>query len=406
MVNSDAFVNLAEGAVRSGKTASGAMRFLTYIATEAPKSGDLIVSSKTFDTAVRNVFNPLRDPSLMGPLAKATTYTRGAPTAKILGREVQVITFNNEASEQRLRGMTAAGSYVDEWSLMPKSFHEQLMARHSLDGSQLFGNTNPDNPGHWLKADCIDEAQPGGRLSADWKVWKFHLDDNPGLSEKVKERYRRQYVGLWYRRNILGEWCLAEGAVYEMWDPAKHVVKTLPPMVRWVSLGIDAGIRNPFAGLVLGVGNDGKLYLTHEWRWDSAKQQKSLSDAQIVKRLGHWLDKLKFKPEWVCVDPSALGFSNAMFEAGHTPVNANNAVNDGIRLIASLLSEGLLFVHESCTGWIEECPGYCWDDEKAEKGEDAPIKARDHSLDAGRYGILTPEVMWRPLVRGVLDLAA
>lgn len=406
IVNSDAFVNLAEGAVRSGKTASGLLRYLIYIATQAPTSGDLIISAKTYDTAVRNVFNPLRDPVLMGDMAKVTSYTRGAPTAKILGREVQVITFNDERSENRLRGMTSAGAYVDEWSLMPRTFHEQLLARHSLDGSQLFGNTNPDNPGHWLKALNIDEAKPGGRLAADWKVWHFDLDDNPGLSQKVKDRYRRQYTGLWYRRNILGEWCLAEGAVYEMWDPTTMVVKDLPPISRWISLGIDPGIRNPFAGLVLGVGSDGLLYLTHEWRWDSTKKQQALSDAQIVKRLGTFLSKLDTRPEWVCVDPAAQGFIRAMFDAGYVPVNANNGVLDGIRLIASLLTEGLLKVHASCTGWIEEVAGYSWDDKAAEKGEDKPIKTRDHSLDAGRYAILTPEVMWRPLVRGVLDLAA
>nr|WP_245730852.1 hypothetical protein [Micromonospora pallida] len=66
---------------------------------KTPKSGDLVVTAKTYDTAVRNIFNPLRDPVLFGPLAKATTYTRGAPTATILGTTVEVITFNDERSE-------------------------------------------------------------------------------------------------------------------------------------------------------------------------------------------------------------------------------------------------------------------------------------------------------------------
>ena len=38
--------------------------------------------------------------------------------------------------------------------------------------------------------------------------------------------------------------------------------------------------------------------------------------------------------------------------------------------------------------------------------EEKPVKVGDHSLDAGRYAIKTPEVLWRPLVRGALDLAA
>lgn len=406
VLDSDAFVNLAEGAVRSGKTISGLLRWAKYIAKDAPKSGDLVVCAKTYDTAVRNIFNPLRDPAVFGPLAKATSYTRGAPTAMILGTQVEVITFNDERAEGRLRGMTSRGAYVDEWSLMPRTFHEQLLGRHSVDGSQIFGNTNPDNPRHWLKVEGIDRARPGGPLAGDWKVWHFGLDDNPGLSERVKERYRRQYTGLYYRRNILGEWCVAEGTVYDGWDPARHVVKTLPGIVRWVSLGVDYGTTNPFAGLLLGVGVDGKLYLAREWRWDSKRQQRSLTDAEYSARLRTWLDQLGARPDWICVDPSAASFSTQLFRDGLTPTPADNAVADGIRLVASLLAEGLLFVHESCAGWIEEIPGYVWDEKAALLGEDKPVKVGDHSLDAGRYAIKTPEVLWRPLVRGALDLAA
>jgi PBSX family phage terminase large subunit len=404
-VDSDAFVNLAEGSIRAGKTISGLLRWLTYIAQDAPKTGDLVVCAKTFDTAVRNIFNPLRDPSIFGNLAKATTYTRGAPTATILGESVNVITFNDERAEARLRGGTFRGTYVDEWSLMPRTFHEQLLGRHSVDGSQIFGNTNPDNPRHWLK-EYIDRARPGGDLSSDWKVWHFTLDDNPGLSEAKKAQYRRQYKGLYYRRNILGEWCVAEGTVYEGWDPAKHVVKTLPGITRWISLGVDYGTVNPFAGLLLGVGVDGKLYLAREWRWDSKKQQRSLTDAEYSARLRAWLDKLGIRPDWICVDPSAASFSTQLFRDGMLPTNADNDVLDGIRLVASLLAEGLLFVHESCEGWIEEIPGYVWDEKAALLGEDKPVKAGDHSLDAGRYAIKTPEVLWRPLLRSAHALAA
>lgn len=394
VVNSDAFVNLSEGSVRSGKTASGLLKWEMFVA-DAPKKGDLVVCAKTYDTAVRNIFNPLREVELFGELAKSVKYTRGAPTAQILDRTIEVVTFNDERSEARLRGMTCAGAYVDEWSLMPRSFNDQLLSRCSVDGAQIFGNTNPDNPRHWLKTDYIDEAKPGGRVDGDWKTWKFVLDDNPSLSERVKARYRRQFVGLWYKRMIEGLWVVAEGAIYESWDPARHVVKKLPTIVRWISLGIDYGTTNPFAGLLLGLGEDGKLYLTNEWRWDSRKRMRSLTDAQYSMQLRTWLAGLGVTPEWVCVDPSAASFKQQLFDDGITPFDADNSVIDGIRLIASLLAAGLLFVHESCEGWIEEAPGYTWDPKKAEEGKDEPIKLGDHSLDGGRYAIKTTQAMWR-----------
>ncbi|MEO6084703.1 MAG: terminase family protein [Umezawaea sp.] len=404
-VNSDAFVNLSEGSVRSGKTASGLLRWLKFV-NSAPKKGDLVVCAKTYDTATRNIFNPLREHPLFGrAVAKSTSYTRGAPTAQILGRTVEVVTFNDERAEGRLRGMTAAGGYVDEWSLMPRSFNDQLIARCSVDGAQLFGNTNPDNPRHWLKKDYINEARPGGRVDGDWKIWKFLLDDNPSLSEKIKDRYRRQFVGLWYKRMILGQWVAAEGAVYETWDPARHVVtsKQMPAIVRWLSLGVDYGTTNPFAALMLGLGADGRLYLTNEWRWDSRKQQRSLTDAQYSQRLRAWLVDIGIVPEWTVVDPSAASFIAQLHNDGVTPYRADNSVIDGIRLIASLLAAGLLLVHESCEGWIEEAPGYTWDQKAADEGRDEVIKLGDHSLDAGRYAIKTTQALWQG---NLLDLEA
>jgi PBSX family phage terminase large subunit len=405
VVNSDAFVNLADGAIRAGKTISGLLKWLIFVAN-APRGGDLVVTAKTFDTATRNVFGPLQNPDLFGPLAKATSYRRGAPTAKILGRTIEVITFNNEAGEQRLRGMTCAGGYVDEWSLMPEVFHEQLIGRCSLDGAQLFGNTNPDGPMHWLKKNYIDESGPGQRHYGDWKIWKFGLDDNPALSEKVKARYRRQYVGLWYKRMILGEWCLAEGAIYEAWNPDKHIVKTLPTITRWISLGVDYGTVNPFSGLVLGVGSDGNLYLCREWRWDSKKRMRQLTDVEYSARVRAWLLEHRIEPEWWCVDPSAASFITQLWQDQVSPVYADNSVLDGVRVIASLMAQDALYVHESCEGWLAEVAAYTWDPDKAEKGEDAPLKVNDHSMDAGRYAIRTTQHNWHPLLRKDLVLAA
>lgn len=406
LLDSDAFINLAEGSIRAGKSMSGLLRWLKHVES-APKKGDLIVTGKTADTVARNVFNPLRERAVFGDIAKSIQYTRGAPTAKILGRTIEIVTFNNSASEERLRGLTACGAFVDEWTLMGEEFHQQLVGRCSVNGAQIFGNTNPDNPRHWLKLilnDAADNARKGEPV--DIKTWHFTIDDNPSLSEKVKERWRRMFTGLWYKRMILGQWVMAEGAIFESWDEDRHVVKDLPTITKWISLGVDYGTTNPFAGLVLGVGADHKLYLTHEWRWDSKKKQSKLSDAHYSTRLREWVKSIGVTPQWWCVDPSAASFREQLRGDGQTTFPANNSVIDGIRLMDSLLTLDMLRVHESCEGLRAEIPGYVWDPEKTEKGLDEPIKLDDHSCDAARYAIKTPEVTWRPLVKGGLELAA
>jgi PBSX family phage terminase large subunit len=296
--------------------------------------------------------------------------------------------------------MTCAGGYVDEWSLMPESFHEQLLGRCSLDGAQLFGNTNPDNPRHWLKKNYLDELGEGQRHHGDWKRWKFLIDDNPSLSEKVKARYRRQYKGLWYRRMILGEWCLAEGAVYEVFDYERHVVEDLPDIAEYVAIGVDYGTTNPFAALVLAIGLDGCLYFTNEWRWDSKKRQRSLTDGEYSAYLRQWVSDLGIQPKWWVVDRSAKSFKTQLFRDGVLPTSSLPDVMDGIRLLATLMAEGRIKFHASCVGFLNEVVGYSWDEKKViDRGEDVPIKLDDHSLDAARYAVHTTQQLWRPYVR-------
>lgn len=402
-------INIWDGSVRSGKTIGSLLRWLVFV-SRAPRGGALVVVGKTYDTVARNVFGPLGDPELFGPAARLVKYTRGAPTATILGRTIEVITANDARAEARLRGLTAAGAYVDEATLIPEAFWDQLLARLSVPGAQLFATTNPDNPGHWLRKKFILRQ---GELNL--RYWHFTIEDNHSLDPAYVEALKAEYVGLWYRRFILGHWVQAEGAVYDMWDPEQHVVNDaqMPRILRWIACGVDYGTTNPFAALTLGVGEpepDGhtRLYLAGEWRWDSKLRRKSLTDIEYSQKLRGWLAKhpnphepavLGVHPEWTVVDPSAASFLQQLFRDGITPVKANNDVADGIRNVASLLGRGLLKVHESCSGLIDEIGGYSWDDKAAEKGEDKPIKADDHSLDAARYAIHTTEALWRPYVQ-------
>jgi PBSX family phage terminase large subunit len=416
IAQSTARINLWDGSVRSGKTIGSLIRWLTYVAT-APRDGDLLVMGKTFDTVARNIFGPLQNPAITGPAARLIKYTRGAGTATILGRQVEVITFNDKSAENRVRGLTAAGAYVDEVTLMPENVWDQLLARLSVPGAKLFGTTNPDNPGHWLMKKFIKR-----RGELDLNYWHFKIDDNHALDPVYVANLKREFVGLWYRRFILGQWVQAEGAIYDMWDPDRHVVDILPPINRWVALGVDYGTVNPFAALLLGIGTAAapkdpivrpRLYLAGEYRYDSRVRRRQLTDVQYSRQMRDWLARypvphspglVGVRPEWTCVDPSAASFVQQLYDDGLMPTLADNSVLDGIRLVSSLLGNDDLIVHSSCTGWTDEVGGYAWDDKAAAEGEDKPIKADDHSLDGGRYGIKTTEFAWRSQLH--YDLAA
>ncbi|WP_445396458.1 PBSX family phage terminase large subunit [Streptomyces sp. LE64] len=384
-----AFQNIWEGSVRSGKTIASLLRWLDFVA-DRPVGGELVMVGRTRDSLARNVFGPLTDPSIFGSIARDITYTNGAPTANVLGRVVHALGANDAQAEPKVRGLTCAGAYVDELTTLPKSFYDQLTARCSVQGSAIFGTTNPDNPNHWARKEYLLRPREQ-RL----RTWHFAMDDNPGLSESYKARQRAAHRGLFYKRNILGLWVMAEGAIYEAFDEAVHVVDELPEMLRYW-LGIDYGTVNPFSAILFGEGVDGCMYAVAEWRHDSRKAQRQMTDAQYSAAVREWLRELDVVPEWSFVDPSAASFIRQAYDDGFPNLaKGKNEVSDGIRDVASLLAAGRLKIHRSCTGLIEEFPGYVWDEKAAEKGEDKPVKLNDHSVDALRYAVHSTAHEWR-----------
>jgi len=409
--------NVWEGAVRSSKTICSILRWLMFVRAAAP--GPLAMVGKTTHTLYRNVIEPIEQ--IVG--RSRCIYRPVQGELILLGRKIYLVSANNKAEAEKVKGMTLVGFYGDELTTWPEEVFNMLTTRLSAPGAQWFGTTNPAGNSHWLMEKWLKFAKVWvdhtGRLhrregeeTKDLNRFSFTLDDNPTLEDDFVARLKSQYSGVFYRRNILGHWIAAEGAIYDMWDPQKHIVKALPPIQAWISTGIDYGTKNPFDALLLGLGKDRKLYLASEYRYDSriTKRQKTMSEYSAEYR--NWLDINQhghyIRPRFHCIDPSAAYFFEQLQRDGVRGLTAaDNRVDDGIRLVSNLIAQDLLFAHESCTGWIEEIDGYVWDDKATEKGEDKPLKQDDHAMDAGRYAINTTMSIWRhELAKPQLELAA
>lgn len=402
IVQATARINLWTGAIRSGKTFASLLAFLIDIA-EAPTGGRIVIIGRTKDTVARNIFAELTDRTKFGPLADEVHYTAGANTAVILGQVVHIIGAHDARAEGRLRGMTVVRAYVDEATLLPKEFWTQLLGRMSPPGARLYATTNPDNPAHWLRRDFMLRAG-----AVDLRHWRFNLLDNPVLTAKYRRDVCAEFVGLFYRRFILGHWVAAEGAVYDAFDERRHVVprQRMPHITRWLSLGVDYGTTNPFAAELVGYGTDGRLWVCGEWSYDSRIRRRSKTDAEYSADVQDWLaefpiphsDVRGVHPEWACVDPSAASFIQQLWRDGITPTPARNEVVDGIRAVSSLLARDKIRVVSDCRRLVDEFPGYSWSDKHALQGLDVPVKVDDHALDALRYAIYTTESVWRSML--------
>lgn len=386
-------VNLWTGSIRSGKTIASLLAWVIYV-SRAPRGGELVVVGRTRESIARNVFGPLQDPSIFGFICRWVQYTPGAPTGKIMGRVVHVLGASDARAEMVLRGLTVAGAYVDEATLVSEAFWTQLLGRMSVPGARLFATTNPDGPAHWLKKQIIERADKLG-----YQVFQFKLTDNTHLDPAYVSQICREYVGLWYRRFINGEWVQAAGAIYEMWDPARHVMSSahFPKMYRVLALGVDYGDTHETRGYLLGIGPGGDagacLYVLAEWAPGKATQPEQ--SAHLARWLQHQTRRWGMAPEWIAVDSAAASFRNQLSHDGHQGVrNAHKAVLPGIRTVAGLLATDRLIVAEECTELIDKIPGYVWDDKATARGVDAPVKENDDEVDALRYAVYTTRLEW------------
>ncbi len=60
---------------------------------------------------------------------------------------------------------------------------------------------------------------------------------------------------------------------------------------------------------------------------------------------------------------------------------------------------------DQCHGIVSEMTEYTWDPKATEKGEDKPLKANDHSMDALRYVVTSTETNWRPYLNYPIQAA-
>lgn len=149
-------LNLWEGSVRSSKTVSSLLAWLLF--TRTGPAGNLCMVGRTERTLKRNVIDPLVD--MLGP--RRCRYLAGARELWLLGRRVYIAGANDERAADKIRGLTLAGAYVDEVTVIPESFWAMLLSRLSVEGRPLLRHHQPRLPEPLAHARL---AHPGSHLA-------------------------------------------------------------------------------------------------------------------------------------------------------------------------------------------------------------------------------------------------
>ena len=395
---------IADGAIRSGKTVSMSLSYTMW--SMANYDGqNFIMAGKTISSFKRNVLQNLK--LMLTSRGYHWIYHISGDFPNMLevsrnGRTNYFYIFGgkDEGSQDLVQGITAAGAFFDEVALMPESFVNQATARCSVEGATWWFNCNPAGPMHWFKLEWIDK-----RIKKRLLYLHFTMDDNLSLSEKVKEKYRAMYAGVFYLRYIKGLWVVAEGLIYTMLtDDNLYTDQERPVALKntaMKAITVDYGTTNPC--VFLEVWDDGQtIWIDQEYRWDSRSEEARRSanpqrtDAQYADDMTEFMGMEPQNQCMVVVDPSAASFITELRSRGLYVKLANNEVADGIRVVGSLLAKRNIRINkDNCKGLISEMQSYVWDDKAAERGEEKPVKQKDHGPDALRYYCYTVLPKWR-----------
>ncbi|MBQ5608171.1 MAG: PBSX family phage terminase large subunit [Oscillospiraceae bacterium] len=365
---------LCDGAIRSGKTLSMVTGFFLWSMTVF-RGRCFGLCGRTIGALRRNIVGNLHD--WLGDVLEIRE-NRSENKLVVTDREGRQNTYylfggQDESAYKLIQGITLAGVLLDEAALMPRSFVEQACARCSVAGSKLWFNCNPEGPEHWLYKEWICKAKEKSLLHLH-----FTMEDNPGLDPAIKERYEAMYTGVFYRRYVLGQWCMAEGLVYDF-QPDRHIVQDIPSRGRYY-ISVDYGTRNPFSAGLWCVDR-GRAVRIREFYHSGRETGRMYTDEEYHSALVELAGGLPV--ETVVVDPSAASFIATIRAHGVFAVRkAKNEVLNGIRLVAELLREGVLQFSPACTDTLREFSLYRWE----ENGEmDRVWKENDHAMDDIRY---------------------
>ena len=370
---------VCDGAVRSGKTLAMGLSFFLWamVCFDGMRFG---VCGKTISSLRRNVLSEIL-PRLeaLGATWKEKR-TENLVVVTFQGHRNQFYIFGgrDESSASLIQGITFAGVLMDEVALMPRSFVDQACARCSVAGSRLWFNCNPAGPSHWFYKTWILEAENRNCLRLH-----FTMEDNPSLTEAIRERYRRLYTGVFYRRFILGQWAQAEGRVYDFFE--SEMVKAAPAQgyQKWY-ISCDYGTVNPTSMGLWGL-HQGVWYRVKEFYFSSREKQRQMTDEEYAEAMSKLAGDRQVAA--VIVDPSAASFIEVLRRRGWRVQKAENDVLSGIRLTSDCLKDGRVVICEGCRDCLREMDEYVWD--LSSEAKDRVKKENDHAMDDMRYFVAT-----------------
>ncbi len=354
-------INIAEGSIRSGKTTDNIFCFAhdlkhsrdkIHLATASTQPTAKLVIGDCDGYGLEHIFRGQ---------CKWGKY-KGNECLKIKGIDTgykeKIVLFCGGAkadSYKKFRGMSIGLWIATEINLHHEDTIREAQRRQiNADIKRFYWDLNPGSPSDKIYTDFIDDWQEkadGGILKGGYNYQAFNIFDNVNLSKENLESELSKYTvgSVFYRRDILGERCAAEGLIYPMFanDPKKCIIKKEDvPKLTYINIGVDfGGNKSNHAFVATGIDKTfTNMYVLKSWSLKAAGQPVKYVDAMYDK----------FKKAVI----SEYGFVNNTFadSAEQTIINTmrtkhskiynskKNPIIDRIRCTDVLMSSGRFFI--------------------------------------------------------------
>lgn len=382
-------MNIAEGSIRSGKTTDNIFCFAhdlkrskdkLHLATASTQPTAKIIIGDCDGYGLEHIF---RGQCRWGKY-------KGNECLRICGKDTnykeKIVLFCGGAkadSYKKFRGMSIGLWIATEINLHHEETIREAQRRQiNADIKRFYWDLNPESPNAEIYRKFIDvyeEKSESGQLKGGFNLITFNIFDNINLSkENLDEEISKYEVGsVYYKRDILGLRCAAEGIVFQDFaeNTEKYIIdrKDVPKSFESVGIGYDlGGNKSNFALVATGISRDSQVTVLRAVEIEPQDMKLEDVEKAAIEFIQGVEKDYNCRAEYCYIDDNYYTTVNSLnnwryiFDsAAH--IKASMPLEDRPLMMTKLMAQGRFkLVKGECEPLVEQLQNVVFDD-KAEK---------------------------------------
>lgn len=241
---------------------------------------------------------------------------------------------------------------------------------------QLTLTLNPWSEKHWIKRRFFDDPQRNVlALTTTYQCNEFLGPDDLELFEQMRQNNPRRY-----RIEGLGDWGIAEGAIFDNWEEREfdwHDIAERPTAIGCFALdwGYSTDPTAFIASIVDPVAKEIFVFDEHYER------------AMTNDKVAQMIDYKGYAKERIIADSAEPKSIEELRKLGISRIRPANKGRDSVLNGIQFIQQFKIYVHPKCTNTVIELSNYVWSTDKDGSLVNKPIDEYNHLMDALRYSL-------------------